>query len=69
MKSLFESKTFWANAAVTLVGVLSVVAGNEQVKAHPQIVGFIVTAIGVVNVILRVITEQPVTVSAKKPRR
>lgn len=56
MKSLFASKTFWFNvlsAVVTIAGII---------PANPVTTGII--AVG--NVVLRLVTNQPVSVTGSK---
>lgn len=57
-KSLFASKTFWVN-------VLS--AGLELSQVLPIPPGYLLLATNVINIALRVLTDQPVhVVSAKQ---
>ena len=57
-KSLFVSKTFWANV---LGGVVSV-AGLASKTIAPEYAPYIVAAGAIANVLLRLITNQGVTV-------
>lgn len=64
MKSIFRSKTFWANA-VSILALVGTASGHPAAvllsdpATQAQAVG-VVTAI--VNVALRLITKEPVTV-------
>jgi hypothetical protein len=57
-KSLFKSKTFWFNVAVVLVAVVDALAvQNVALVTEP----WFVALVGFVNVVLRPLTKQPVT--------
>ena len=56
------SKTIWANIAVTAVSLLTAFNNLEWVQDNPQMVAFVGAAIGVANVLLRLVTNQPVTI-------
>lgn len=64
-KFLGFSKTFLANAALTVVSVLTALQGQEWVVDHPQLIGVIGAIVGVANVVLRLVTSQPVTINPK----
>lgn len=55
MKSIFKSKTFWAN----LAGLAVVFTSPEVVAMHPGAVGTVLT---VGNILLRTVTKQPVSI-------
>jgi hypothetical protein len=60
-KPLLRSKTFWINLITVVAGILTSVGGSELIQDNPQVVGVMATVIGVVNVLLRLITKEPVT--------
>lgn len=60
-KSLIASKTFWVNAITAIVGVATYFQGSEIIANHPEAVAIVGTVVGVLNVILRVITKEPIT--------
>ncbi len=64
-KSMFRSKTFWINAITAVAGVLTTLGGSELIQDNPQVAGIAATVIGVVNVILRLVTKEPVSIIAK----
>jgi len=59
-KSALASKTIWANIAVITVGVLGYLQGHELIVENPTVVAAIGVAIGIGNVILRLVTKDPV---------
>lgn len=61
-KPIIKSKTFWVNIITALVGVVTVLGGSDLIKDNPQIAGIGATALGVLNVILRLITVSPVSI-------
>lgn len=52
-KKFWESKTFWANVFVIAGGVITAIAGELQT-------GGTITAIGVLNIVLRILTKNPI---------
>lgn len=59
-KSPVKSKTIWANAALVVVGVLTYLQGHEVIVEHPTAVSILAVAVGLGNVVLRFLTNQPV---------
>ena len=59
-KPLTKSKTFWANLITAAVGILIAVAGSDIIQQNPEYAGYAATAIAVMNVILRLMTKEPV---------
>jgi hypothetical protein len=55
IKSILTSKTFWFNVCIIAVGIINMVEGYLQN-------GTAITLVGVVGVILRSITTQPVSI-------
>jgi hypothetical protein len=58
-KEFWQSKTFWVNVMVIVVAVLDLL--SKQPFVPPQYVPFVLFAVGVVNIVLRAITDKPVT--------
>lgn len=56
-KSIFKSKTFWFNALTATGTILGTYGGLLGPAALPYVVG----ATGIINVVLRFMTTQPVT--------
>lgn len=59
-KSVWKSKTFWTNMLVLGAGVAGYVAGHDVIQEYPQIVAGLGAAVGLLNIILRLVTTQPV---------
>lgn len=57
MKSIFASKTFWANTLVILVAAATSASQQEWAQQH---VATIAVVIAVLNIFLRFLTTQPV---------
>ena len=66
MKSLFASKTFWFNALTSVVALATYAADSSLLSSYPETVALIGTGIGMVNVVLRLITKEPVAVKKAK---
>lgn len=60
-KGILRSKTFWVNALMAAVSVGTYFQNSELLVSNPEVVAGIGTAIGIVNVILRLITKDPIT--------
>ena len=58
--SALKSKTIWANIAVLAVGVLSYLQGHDLIVQNPVTVSILAVAVGVGNVILRLVTDKPI---------
>ena len=53
MKQWYQSKTMWVAILTGIAGVLTVFAGNSET-------GGMVTALGLVNMLLRLVTSEPI---------
>lgn len=60
MKKLRYSKTFWVNMMVVAASVLVSVTNTEVIASNPQIVAYLGAALGMVNVVLRLLTTEGV---------
>ena len=63
MKSLFQTKTFWVNLLIAVPTLLDLVGDLGIFQAMNAPVEIIALILAIVNVILRVVTKEPVTVS------
>ena len=54
MKPFYQSKTLWAAAITGILGVLTVVVGDQLVSAEAM--GYVVVGIGILQGILRMVT-------------
>jgi hypothetical protein len=59
-KNAAKSKTLWVNVIMIVAGALGGIAGTEVIQQNPQIAGYFVSIMGVVNVILRLMTKEPI---------
>ena len=57
-KPWYGSKTLWINALTGIAGVL--VALNTDKGLDPKIVGYAATGLGLVNMVLRLMTDKPI---------
>lgn len=64
-KSLFASKTFWFNALTAASSVLAVLAGSPLIAEHPKLVAAVGIAVGIVNIGLRIVTDEPINGSSR----
>jgi len=60
MKPILWSKTFWVNMVVIVVAGLTGVLNCEVVTAYPVVVTAVTGAVGVINILLRLVTKVPV---------
>ena len=59
-KPALASKTIWANMAIIAVGVLTYLQGHELIMDNPTVVSVLAVAVGIGNVILRLVTDRAV---------
>lgn len=62
-KPIWASRTFWVNVLSLAVVVISTVTGWEYLDGQAS--AFMLAAVNVINVILRVLTGEPVTLFPK----
>lgn len=66
-KLMALSRTVWVNVLTFLIAFLGLIEGQEWIKANPEWVAAIGMAVGVLNIILRRLTDRAVVVW--RPRR
>ena len=59
-KSVLKSKTVWVNMLVLAAGVAGFVAGHEVIADYPQVIAILGAVQGAVNIVLRLVTTQPI---------
>lgn len=62
MKAWFASKTIWANIILAALGIVSEVSQVFPISQNPKVW---VTVTAVLNIFLRLITNQPIGVDKK----
>lgn len=60
-KGLLRSKTAWVSLITTVVGFGTWLSGSEIIADRPEVVAAVVTGLGVLNMILRILTKKPIT--------
>jgi NAD/NADP transhydrogenase beta subunit len=61
LSQLLKSKTVIVNTLTVAVGVLGYLAGHDVIAQNPEVVAALVSVVGVVNVLLRLVTIVPVS--------
>ena len=64
-KSALASRTIWLNVLTLVVLILGVLMADTSGIVKPEWLGYIGLANAILNVVLRFLTEQPVTMSGK----
>tara|TARA_R100000742_G_C4187454_1_gene20612 strand:+ start:110 stop:340 length:231 start_codon:yes stop_codon:yes gene_type:complete len=67
MKFALKSKTLWVNILTLCVGLATVFGNSELLKEYPEVLlGITSILIPTLNVFLRFITNEPITLSKSK---
>jgi hypothetical protein len=66
VKSVVESKTFWVNVVVIAVSMLTFFLDHELVRNNVDLVRYGTIAIGMLNIVLRFLTTQPMRFSTQQ---
>lgn len=59
-KSIFKSKTVWVNALMLAAGIAGFIAGHDVIADYPQVIAIAGAVQGAVNIVLRLVTTQPI---------
>ena len=59
-KGLFQSKTFWVNLLMSVVSLGVFAQDSALIADNPQVVAGIGAAVGFVNIVLRLLTKEPI---------
>lgn len=59
-KSVLASRTVWLNLLILAAGVVGFVAGHEVIAEYPQVVAILAAVQGGLNIVLRLVTTQPI---------
>jgi len=62
-KGLVRSKTFWANVIVGAIGVATALMESPFIAENPEVLAYFATGVSVLNVFLRLISSEKVTVT------
>jgi len=60
MKPIWKSKTMIVNVVVAAITCLVALQGTELITANPALVAGMATAVAVANIVLRLVTSEPV---------
>jgi len=59
-KPILKSKTFWVNLLVVVAAGITGMMGSDVVVNNPEVLSYMVAAVGGVNIVLRLLTNSPV---------
>ena len=62
MKSIFKSKTIWVNVIAGAGTLITMLMNSDIVAQNPEWVAYGTTALAVINLVLRMVTKEPVAV-------
>ncbi len=60
MKTWYQSKTIIVGIVTSVVSILALLQGQDVIKENPELVAALGTVLGVLNIILRFLTDKPV---------
>ena len=66
-KKWYLSKTIWANVVAFVIAMVVAATDTDLVKQYPQLVAYFAAAVTVLNAVLRVITEQAISLFSDRP--
>jgi len=59
-KSFVQSRTIWVNMLVLAAGIAGFVAGHDVITEYPQVIAILGAVQGAINIVLRLVTTQPI---------
>lgn len=62
MKSIFKSKTVWANLIGGAIALVTALSNSDLVVQNPELAAYFTTGMAVLNLVLRLVTKEPVKV-------
>lgn len=62
VKSIFKSKTVWANLIGGAVALITALSNSDLVAQNPEVAAYFTTGMAVLNLLLRLVTKEPVKV-------
>lgn len=65
VKSIFKSKTIWANLIGGAVALLGTLSNSDLVAENPELAAYFTTGMAVLNLFLRLVTKEPVSLTGK----
>ena len=65
MKYWWQSKTVWVNALVAVASLLTLITGTYTLP--PSVMPWITLALGIINIVLRFLTDQPIGTDTSLP--
>ena len=65
VKSIFKSKTIWANLLGGAVALITTLSNSDLVAQNPELAAYFATGMAVLNLLLRLVTKDPVSITGK----
>ena len=62
VKSIFKSKTLWANVLGGVVAMVTAFTNSDMIADNPEYAAYAATGMAVLNLLLRLVTKVPVKV-------
>lgn len=64
-KRWFQSKVVWLGILTFIISLLSFLQGEELIKQYPEVISILGIIIGVLTIIVRYMTDQPMELTRK----